>query len=81
MTEGIPEDITFNDMRDITAVYMDDIVFISSTWLEHLANIKAVLMRLGENKFFVKRSKCEFASEEIDFVGFRISAMGDTNST
>ena len=69
-------DMTFNDMRDITAVYMDHIVVFSSTWLEHLANIKAVLTRLRENKLFVKRSKREFASEEIDFVGFRIIASG-----
>ena len=27
-------------------------------------------------KFYEKRSKCEFASEEIDFAGFRVSARG-----
>ena len=53
---------------------MDDIVVFSNTWAEHLANIELVLQRLRESKFFVKRSKCEFASEEIDFVGFSVSA-------
>ena len=30
-------DMTFQDMRDFTAVYMDDIVVFSGTWAEHLA--------------------------------------------
>ena len=43
---------------------------------EHLENVKAVLQKLRDAKFYVKKSKCEFASEEIDFVGFRVSAKG-----
>ena len=69
-------DMTFQDMREFTAVYMDEIVVFSNTWAEHLTNIDLVLKRLKVSKFFVKRSKCEFASEEIDFVGFRVSARG-----
>ena len=67
-------DMMFQDMRDFTAVYLDDIVVISSTWAKHLANLELVLQRLREAKFYAKRSKCEAASEEIDFVGFRVSA-------
>ena len=69
-------DMTFQGMRDFTAVYMDDIVVFSSAWDEHLANLDLVLQRLREAKFYAKRSKCEFASEEIDFVGFRVSTSG-----
>ena len=68
--------MTLHDMREFTAVYMDDIVVFSNTWAEHLANIELLLQRLRESKFFVKHSKCELASEEIDFVGFRVSASG-----
>ena len=67
-------DMTFQDMREFTAVYMDDIVVFSSTWADHLANLDHVLQRLRETKLYAKRSKCEFASEEIDFVGLRVSA-------
>ena len=69
-------DMTFQDMRDFTAVYMDGIVVFSSTWAYHLANLKLVLQRLRESKFFAKRSKCEVASKEIDFVGLSVSARG-----
>ena len=69
-------DMTFHDRRDFAAVYMDDIVVFSRTWAEHLANLELVLQRLRESKFFVKRTKSELASEEIDFVGFRVSARG-----
>ena len=58
---------------------MNDIVVFSETWEQQLVNLETVLQRLRESKFFVKRSKCEFASEEIDLVGFRVSASG-TNS-
>ena len=40
--------MTFQDIREITAVYMDDIVVFSNTWAEHLANIELVLQRLRE---------------------------------
>ena len=71
----------FDDMRHFTKVYMDDIVVHSKSWAEHLVNVKAVLQRLHDWMFFVKRSKCEFATEEIDFVGFRVSARGYEHNT
>ena len=52
----------------------DAIVAFSYTWAEHLANLELVLQRLRETKFYAKLSMCEFFSEEIDFVGFRVSA-------
>ena len=67
-------DMIFDDMRLFTSVYTDDIVVYSKRWTDHLENVKAVLQRLRDSKFFVKRSKCEFATEEIDVVGFRVSA-------
>ena len=66
-------DMIFDDMRHFTKVYMDDIVVHSKSWAEHLENVKAVLQRLRDSKFFVKRRKCEFATEEIDFVVVRDS--------
>ena len=67
-------DMTFQDMRDFTAVCMDDVVVFSGTLAEHLVKVDLVLQRLREAKFYAKRSKCDFASEEIGFVGFRVSA-------
>ena len=68
-------DMIFDDMLHFTKVYMDDIVVHSKSWAEHLENVKAVLQRLRDSKIFVNRSKCEFVTEEIDFVGFRVFAM------
>ena len=66
----------FDDMRHFTKVYIDDIVVHSKSWAEHLENVKAGLQRQRDSKFFVKRSKCEFATEEIYFVGLRVAARG-----
>ena len=63
-------DMTFQDMRDFTAVCMDGIVVFSNTWAAHLASLDLVLQRLREAKFYAKHSKCEFASEEIDLSAF-----------
>ena len=66
----------FDDMRHFTKVYMDDIVVHSKSLAEHLEKVKAVLQCLRDSKSFLKRSKCEFATEVIDFVGFRVPQVG-----
>ena len=40
-------------------------------------NLKTVLQRLRETMFFMKRSKREFATEEIESVGPRVFARGE----
>ena len=57
-------DMIFDDMRLFTSVYMDDIVVNSKIWEDHLENVNAVLQRLRYRKFYVRISKCEFATEK-----------------
>ena len=55
-------DMTFQDMRD-RCLHGRHRRVLQHLGRTHLANLPTVLQRLRASKFFVKRSKCESASE------------------
>jgi len=56
--------------------FFDDILIYSSTWADHLGHLRAVLDILQQHGLFVKRSKCAFGSNTIQYLGHIISANG-----
>ena len=62
--------------RKFVLVFFYDILIYSITWKEHLEHLSQVLTILEENKFYVKRSKCTFGKEEVDYLGHKISKEG-----
>ena len=50
-------------------VYLDDIVVYSQGLAEHLEHLRQVFQALLDNELYVKREKCRFAVEEVDFLG------------
>ncbi|KAA0065948.1 Retrotransposable element Tf2 [Cucumis melo var. makuwa] len=50
-------------------VYLDDIVVYSSTIEEHKDHLRNVFQKLKKNQLYVKREKCSFAQERINFLG------------
>ena len=63
---------------DRILAYMDDIVIFSTTFDEHLKNLEQVFQRLSHSGISLKLSKCIFASEKVDFLGFELSQNGLT---
>jgi len=59
-----------------TIVRVDDILVTGENDEEHLDNLGKVLQVLEENGLRLKREKCKFFMEEVDFLGYRISAEG-----
>ena len=57
-------------------VYMDDILIYTSTMEEHQELVRRVLQILKENRLFLKPEKCEFAKEQVDYLGVIVSAKG-----
>ena len=55
---------------------MDDILIYSKTLQEHEMLPTEVLRRLRENFLYAKPSKCEFAMQEIEFLGHMITKDG-----
>lgn len=63
-------------LRKGVLVFMDDILIHNSMLQEHISQLCVVFRLLKENKVVIKRSKCEFATKQIEYLGRRISADG-----
>ena len=61
---------------DRILAHMDDIVVFSKTFEDHIVNIEQLFARLRESGISLKLSKCIFASEKVDFLGFELSRTG-----
>jgi hypothetical protein len=56
-------------LDDFVIVYLDDILFFSRTWDEHVRHVKQVLDTLQREKLYLKMSKCEFGKTSIVYLG------------
>ena len=57
-------------------IFIDDILVYSSTLEEHTRNLRHVLQTLRENHLYAKLSKCEFAKQEMEFLGHIVTPNG-----
>lgn len=55
---------------------MDDILVFNRTLEQHRALLAQVLQLLWQNQFYVKRSKCSFAQQNISYLGYYVSKDG-----
>lgn len=63
-------------LDDICVAYMDDILIYSTDPEEHERHVRLVLERLRKYKLYVKLSKCEFNTQQVDFLGYRVGTDG-----
>merc|ERR1712055_232994 len=59
-------------------VYMDDILIASESAADHQDDLRALFQRLDEHGLVVKKAKCVFGAEAIDFLGHRVDGNGIT---
>ena len=57
-------------------VYIDDIIIFSESFQEHLNRLVRVLQRLREAGLKLKPKKCQFAMQQVTYLGHVISAHG-----
>jgi hypothetical protein len=57
-------------------VYLDDILIYSKSMVEHVEHLKSVLAALREHKFYCKRSKCQFGSKQVEYLGHLLTPQG-----
>ena len=67
---GILKDFNF------AIAYLDDIIIFSKTPQEHLSHIRMVFEKLKSANLSMKKSKCNFFSKEIQYLGHILSATG-----
>jgi hypothetical protein len=63
-------------LRKFVVVFIDNILFFSNSWEEHLDHIRQVFQLLQQHQFKVKPSKCSFAQTKLVYLGHIISAQG-----
>ena len=67
---GILKDFPF------AIAYLDDIIIFSKTLQEHLSHIRLVFKKLKAANLSMKKSKCNFFSKEMQYLGHILSATG-----
>lgn len=63
-------------LRKFVLVFVDDILIYSPTLEQHKQHILQVFQILHEHKFLLKKSKCSFAQQSLNYLGHIISAQG-----
>uniref|UniRef100_A0A3B3S779 ribonuclease H n=1 Tax=Paramormyrops kingsleyae TaxID=1676925 RepID=A0A3B3S779_9TELE len=58
------------------ALYLDDILLSGSDEADHLKNLDTVLNKLEEAGLRLKRCKCMFLQEEVEYLGHRVDSKG-----
>ncbi|GBG66229.1 hypothetical protein CBR_g57832 [Chara braunii] len=67
----------FRDLLDRSVlIYLDDILVYSRTLDEHIIHLRAVLNRLRLAKYKANRDKCEFAKQELEYLGHYVMPKG-----
>src|SRR5437016_12926204 len=67
----------FKDMRyNGLAIYIDDLIIYTKPYEEHVALLRKVLRRLGNNKFWLKESQCQFFTKRARLLGHVITPEG-----
>lgn len=70
MRHLVLEDMTTRGVLD----FVDDILIYSATAEDHERDVSDVLDRLEQHELFIKPSKCEWMVQQVDFLGFTVTA-------
>ena len=62
--------------QDGILAYLDDIVVFSSSFEIHMNDLEDVFKRLRAANVSLKLSKCKFATDNVDFLGYNLSVEG-----
>lgn len=63
-------------LNKFVCVYLDDIIIFSPDEESHAGHLDMVFDALRKEKFYAKKSKCEFYKSDIEFLGHVVSADG-----
>ena len=67
--QALINDVLRDFLNCFVFVYLDDILIFSRDPEEHVSHVRQVLVRLLENRLFVKAEKCEFGVSTVSFLG------------
>ena len=62
--------------EEFATVYIDDILIFSRTRADHLKHLRRVFECLNQDAYHVRLQKCLFLQEEVEFLGYLLTAQG-----
>jgi hypothetical protein len=69
----------FRDMVDVCVIiYLDNILIFSDDLSQHEEHVKEVLRRLRQHGLYARADKCEFHSDQVEYLGYILSPDGLT---
>ena len=74
--QSIMNDIVRPFLRKFLPVFFDDILINSKSWDKHLQHLTRVFDKLLKHQLKVKKSKCSFAVDQIEYLGHLNLAEG-----
>lgn len=74
--QSLMNSIFCTHLRKFVLVFFDDILVYSQSLEEHLEHVRLVFEILRTHRLFVKHKKCEFAKQELEYLGHIISGDG-----
>ncbi|GBG60196.1 hypothetical protein CBR_g3440 [Chara braunii] len=67
----------FRHMLDrFVLIYLDDVLVYSQSLDEHVEHLRTVLEQLRQAKYKANRDKCEFAQQELEYLGLYVMPQG-----
>ena len=57
-------------------VFFDDILIYSTNWETYLQHVAKILQLLQNHRLFVKKSKCSFGVQEVEYLGHIVGCDG-----
>ena len=57
-------------------VFFDDILIYNTNWDAHLQHVAKILQLLQTHRVFVKKSKCSFGVQEVEYLGYIVGCDG-----
>ena len=63
-------------LRKFLIVFFDDILVYSKTFHDHLEHLRNTFQIISDNGFVLKKSKCSFAIQQVEYLGHVVSARG-----
>ncbi|CAN6326944.1 unnamed protein product [Urochloa humidicola] len=74
--QGIMNKIFEPLLRRCVLVFMDDILIYSPTLEAHVEHLQQVFSIIQQHQFLVKKSKCTFGQQKLEYLGHLISVEG-----
>ncbi|KAD2804662.1 hypothetical protein E3N88_38039 [Mikania micrantha] len=74
--QAVMNDVFRPLLRTKVVIFFDDILVYSSSWTNHMADLRLVFSILLKHHFMVNKTKCSFGQPSVEYLGHIIDAQG-----